>query len=135
MRITLDTRPWSSVEDFYRELIVRHGWDLEPMLRLVRRIRSSPLASILHATTSVDMLRVGRAARLELDGSTMTIKYEGRANRFMIQYQDREDFCGESDIDGLLKRNFDAAPLGMGEVTQDFDGGDGEDRDVAEKAQ
>ena len=46
------TRPWSDIAGFYRNLIEEHGWGMQPILALVESLATAPWAGKLHGTTS-----------------------------------------------------------------------------------
>ncbi|GEM_PF-2467791 len=60
------TSSWEDIADYYRQQI-RLGARLDPMLRLVEAIASSPASAELHGTTSTDELLLS-----ELFGATST---------------------------------------------------------------
>ena len=93
MKIT--ARPWPEIVEYYRNLVEDHGWPIEPMLELVRRIEVSPYSSGLVAYTSHATLAVAQSPKNFWRGPELRIEcdhLESKSFRFtFIERVDVED--------------------------------------------
>jgi hypothetical protein len=78
-------RPWREIEEFYIELI-NHGWQVEPMLQLVKHIISSKLSERLFAYTSADKLVVGIYEPMEWNREALHIEFYGQEQKWFFKY-------------------------------------------------
>jgi hypothetical protein len=85
------TLPWPEVEQFYRDLINKHAWPINPMLELVRFLASSAYSNFLFPSTSHDILCIGRVANFTPGDNELQIQFDGSAQRFRFVYRQRLD--------------------------------------------
>ncbi|MGD1878634.1 MAG: hypothetical protein ACFB13_14190 [Kiloniellaceae bacterium] len=85
-------RPWPDIVEFYRGLVEDHGWALEPMLALVRRIEVSPYTNGLVAYTSMISLAIAQSDANFLKGPELRIEFDHlESKQFTFTYVDRAD--------------------------------------------
>jgi hypothetical protein len=76
---------WAGIARFYRDLIQRHGWKVEPLLTLIERIATSKYADHVFATTSHAALLICKnrdsferrndVLRIEATGDSLTFEF------------------------------------------------------------
>ena len=91
------TRPWPLITDHYRE---RPG--LEPFVRLVEAIASSPVAPQLFGATSMDDLLLSDCQDFRGGDTTLCISYRPTNHTFTFRHRsfsgrDDEKACAESE--------------------------------------
>jgi hypothetical protein len=85
------SQPWPAIHAFYADLARKPGWEIEPMVDLVRFIQKSPYAHGLFPYTSPADLHVGRVANFACGDNELTIVYDMKAKTFKFTYRQRED--------------------------------------------
>ena len=73
MTLTVESRAWPDVVEFYRELVDESGWDLGPMLGLIEFLASSPYAAGLFPATSMARLCLGRTRDIRWGHEMLTV--------------------------------------------------------------
>jgi hypothetical protein len=86
MLLTVASRPWPEVVEFYRALVVDSGWDLRPMLELIEKIASSPYATGLFPATSLARLCLARTRTIRWNHEMLTVQYDPVGGRFLFEY-------------------------------------------------
>jgi hypothetical protein len=81
----IHTRPWQTIADFYRDLVVR-GVPVEPLLRLVEAICSSPGASQLFGATSMSDLLLSDTQDFRSGDNTVRISYRASEHEFAFRH-------------------------------------------------
>jgi len=79
-------REWSEIENWYLELI-EGGLDFEPMLKLVRYIKSSGLEKRIYAYTSMHKLVVGIYEKIEWNSEAIHIEFDISSRKWHFKYQ------------------------------------------------
>jgi hypothetical protein len=87
----LISSPWSSIVEFYDNLVHAHGWPFQPMLELVRFIAASPYAAGLFACTSHEVLLVTRVKDPDPSEGKLQIQFDGKSQVFTFRYIQRDD--------------------------------------------
>lgn len=81
-----ESSDWIDVVKFYRELNDIHGWNIQPMIRLVEQIASSRYAFGIRPFTSHDTLCISQYSRVNFDRNLLLIDYFD--NRFTFAYRE-----------------------------------------------
>jgi len=79
------SRGWDEIEHWYIELI-EHGLTLEPMLDLVKHIRSSKLKIRLYAYTSMHKLVVSIYEQIEWNREALHIEFDLETRNRFFKY-------------------------------------------------
>jgi hypothetical protein len=92
---------------FYHDLIW-NGWPMLPMLSLVEAMASSPVASQIHGTTSMDTLLLSDSEDLSAGGNTLQITYQSDERTFHFHHrnssgQDDGKICSEAEVMQTLR--------------------------------
>ena len=82
---TVNVRPWSDIEQHYLDLN-NLGWQLEPLLHLVRHIIATKLSERLFAFTSMDKLVVGIYDPMEWNREAIHIAFDGQSQKWFFKY-------------------------------------------------
>jgi hypothetical protein len=83
-----NARSWSSVVDFYRELVEKHGLPLRPMLELVEKISKSAYAVGLLPDTSVHTLYVAQSESGLSEFPRLRVECGADCERLRFTYED-----------------------------------------------
>jgi hypothetical protein len=86
MALTVETRSWSEIVRFYRELVTDSAWNLGPMLALVESIASSPYSAALFPAPSLARLCVARTRTIRWGHEMLTVEYDPIGERFVFEY-------------------------------------------------
>jgi hypothetical protein len=76
---------WPDIEQHYIDLN-NHGWQLDPLLQLVRHIMTSGLDGRLYAFTSHEILVIGIYNPMERDRETLHLKFDGQSQQWFFTY-------------------------------------------------
>jgi len=105
------TSSWKEVASFYEGLVREHGWQLEPMLELVRYVQKSSYANSLFPCTSLDLLRIGRVPDFTQNDAELQVRFDGPSQSFTFTYVQRADdakpwsrTCASSEWRAVLER-------------------------------
>ena len=84
--MSIKSRSWGEIAGFYRGLVEQHGWDMQPMLRLVEDIAASRYARGAYAATSHATLCLALHPEFEMYQNTLRIDFE--QGRFIFSYSE-----------------------------------------------
>lgn len=82
--LIVKSRSWSALTKFYRDLVEKYGWDVQPMLQLVEAIAASHYAQGLYGITSHSTLCLSQHAEFEFDRNMLRVEFEN--GRFYFRY-------------------------------------------------
>lgn len=82
---TAKVQPWPDIEQHYIDLN-NHGWQLSPLLHLVRHIIATKLSDRLFAFTSMDKLMVGIYDPMEWNREALHIEFDGQTEKWLFKY-------------------------------------------------
>ena len=105
---TVHTRSWEAIVGFYHDLIW-NGWPLLPMLRVVEAIVASPVASRIHAATSMDTLLLSDCEDFGVADNTLQITYQFDERTFHFHHRsnasglDDGKICSEAEVMQTLR--------------------------------
>jgi hypothetical protein len=86
LTMSLESRSWSEITEFYRNLVENHGWDMSPMLSLVEEIATSAYIHGIQATTSHATLCIWQYPEIEFDKNTIRIDFDN--GHFIFRYRE-----------------------------------------------
>ncbi len=95
-------KDWNDIVKFYRELNDVHGWNMQPMVRLVEEITSSRYAQGIFAVTSHATLCISQNQNTDLKGNLLLIDFF--ENHFTFAYRE-EYFTGKKWIKECAAEN------------------------------
>ena len=83
---------WPGIVRFYEKLVHTHGFDLEPMVTLVRRIASSPSAISVYPSTSHEALGLSRVEHSaeRLENPMVQVSFDRPTRAFHVAFQDKQ---------------------------------------------
>jgi len=82
---TTKVLPWPDIESFYENLR-KHGWQIDPLIQLVRHIITTKLCDRLFAYTSIDKLVVGIYDPMEWNREALHIEFDGPTQKWFFKY-------------------------------------------------
>jgi hypothetical protein len=85
---TVNAQSWQDIERNYVDLN-NHGWQLDPLLQLVRHVIATRLSDRLFAFTSLDTLVVSIYDPIERDREALHIKFENQSQKWSFKYYPR----------------------------------------------
>jgi hypothetical protein len=86
MALTIETRSWPEVVNFYRKLVADSACDLGPVLALVESIALSPYSAALFPATSMARLCIARTRTIRWRHEMLTVEYDPVGERFVFEY-------------------------------------------------
>jgi hypothetical protein len=100
-------RSWESIVGFYHDLIW-NGWAMLPMLAVIEAIAASPVASKIHAATSMDTLLLSDSEDLGAGDGPLEITYQCDQRTFHFHHrnasgQDDGKICSEAEVMQTLR--------------------------------
>jgi hypothetical protein len=81
----INPHSWPDIQQHYINLN-NHGWQLDPLLELVRHIIASKLAARLFAYTSLDNLVIGIFNPMEPHRETLHLKFDSQLQQWFYKY-------------------------------------------------
>jgi hypothetical protein len=83
--MSIKSRDWNEIAESYRRL-VKHGWDIQPLLRLVEEIIASGYVHGIYATTSMATLCIAQTPEFEMNQNMLRVDFE--RGRFFFSYHE-----------------------------------------------
>lgn len=108
----IQPRPWSNVVQYYQNLVPDHGWNIEPMIQLVKQIEASGFAAGLFPYTSMFTLCIAHRHTPRMHQEELRITFSPAENRFHFEYWSQplvkpgpwKRTCGAEDGFATLER-------------------------------
>ena len=86
MALTVETRSWPEIVEFYRRLVTDSGCESCPMLELVESLASSPYSAGLFPATSLARLCMARTRTIRWAHAMLAVEYDPVGERFVFEY-------------------------------------------------
>jgi hypothetical protein len=80
---------WTEVAEFYRDLVIGHGWKVQPMLNLVESIAASKYANLLFATTSHAALLICKN-RESFERRNDVLRIEAKSDSLTFEFRETD---------------------------------------------
>ena len=86
--LTAPSKPWAEIEKFYASL-TEAAFDQQPMVGLVRHIRSVYAEGRFHALTSMHTLVISLNNPIELDRENLRVDYHSTQSEWEFDYRSK----------------------------------------------
>ncbi len=86
MALTVETRSWPEIVEFYRRLVTDSGCEFGPMLELVESLATSPYSADLFPATSLARLCMARTRTIRWSHAMLAVEYDPVGERFVFEY-------------------------------------------------